>query len=126
MTIPAERPIRTALRALHIAAASVLVGGHFFEIPAERLAGPLLATVGTGILFVLFESLAVPGWLLEGRGLVTLAKIALLLLVPILWEARLAILFAVIALGVVGAHMPSKYRYYSVRTGRVERHMKKG
>lgn len=121
-SVPGERWIRIALRCVHVASASVLLGGHAFGASAETLRVPLLWTVATGVLFVLFEWGLAPEWAFQGRGLATGAKVLLLLLVPVLWAHRLPILLAAIALAVVGAHMPSAYRYRSIRTGEVGSH----
>ena len=40
-------------------------------------------------------------------------KLALLVLIPWLWEYRVAILAVVIVLASVGSHMPARFRYYS-------------
>lgn len=43
-----------------------------------------------------------------------MAKLTLMLLVPVLWKWRLPILLLVVILASVGSHMPARYRYYSV------------
>ncbi|MBI4607593.1 MAG: hypothetical protein HY726_01120 [Candidatus Rokubacteria bacterium] len=53
-------------------------------------------------------------WLFLGKGLVVLGKLVLLLSVPLFWEVRVPLLFAVVILASVGAHMPARYRNYSV------------
>jgi hypothetical protein len=47
-------------------------------------------------------------------GLVVLLKLALLLLIPLAWDARVSILFTVVGLAGIGSHMPGKYRHYSL------------
>lgn len=123
-SIPGERWVRIGLRCVHVFSASVLVGGHAFGVPAEALRLPLLWTVGTGLLFVALEWGLAPEWPFQGRGLATGAKVLLVLLVPLLWARRLPLLLAVVVLAVVGAHMPSAYRYRSIRTGEVGSHRK--
>jgi hypothetical protein len=113
-SLPAERALRTTLRTVHLASVSVLVGGHFFDLPLERLYGPLVWTVGSGLLFVLLEVYGTLGWLFQVRGLVTLAKIFLLLLIPLFWEQRIWILMTVLAIGSISSHMPGRFRYYSI------------
>jgi len=58
-------------------------------------------------------------WLVLGKGLAVLLKLGLLLLVPVFWEARLPLLLAVTVIASVGAHMPSRYRHYSLLDRRV-------
>ena len=48
-----------------------------------------------------------------------LTKLALLCLMPWLWEYRVAILALVIVLASVGSHMPARFRYFSVLHGRM-------
>ncbi len=99
---------------------SVLVGGHAFDVPSDRLYPVLWAVIGTGTILIALEAYAVSfRWLFQGRGLAVLAKLALLLVIPFAWPARLPILLAVIVLASVGSHMPARFRYYSVTERRV-------
>ena len=108
------RALNIGLRTAHIAAMAVLVGGHAFAVSPHRLMPSLWLTLGTGAALALMESGAKPLWLHQGRGLVTLAKLGLLSLVPLAWELRLPILLTVIVIASVGSHMSSRFRYYSV------------
>jgi hypothetical protein len=112
--IPGERALRTILRTVHIASISVFVGGHFFNLPLERLYAPLAWAVGSGVLFVLFEMYGARDWLFQVRGLITLAKVFLLLLIPLFWEQRIWILMTVLAVSSISSHMPGRFRYYSI------------
>ena len=103
-----------ALRTAHLAAMGVLLGGHAFDVPRERLLASLYWTVGTGIALGVVESGGRLVWFHQGRGLMTLAKLVLVALVPWLWDDRLPILLVVVALVSVGSHMPARFRYYSV------------
>lgn len=49
----------------------------------------------------------------------TLAKLALLCLVPLAWEYRVPILLLVVVIASVGSHMSGRFRYYSVVYRRV-------
>jgi|GEM_PF-451485 len=108
-----------AVRTAHIAASGVLLGGHAFGLPAERLQAALVWTVGTGIALGLVESGASLVWFHQGRGLATLAKLAVLLAVPWCWSWRFGLLLVVVVLASVGSHMPARFRYYSVLYRRV-------
>ena len=112
--LPGERALRTILRTVHLASVSVLVGGHFFDLPLERLYAPLAWTVGSGVLFVLLEIFGTLGWLFQLRGLITLAKVFLLLLIPFFWEQRIWILMTVLVISSISSHMPGRFRYYSI------------
>lgn len=123
-SLPGERWLRTALRTLHIAAMAILVGGHFFQVPPERLHGPLAWTVLSGLALMLLELYGSVDWLFQIRGLLTILKLVLVGLVPMFLEQRTGILLIVIAIGSVGAHMPGRLRYYSVRKRRSGSHKK--
>lgn len=103
-----------AVRTAHIAAMGVLLGGHAFDVPASRLLPALWLTVGTGLVLVALEAGLGTIWFHQGRGLMTLTKLALIALVPCFWDYRLPILLVVVVLASVGSHMPARYRYYSV------------
>ncbi|HUT93428.1 MAG TPA: hypothetical protein VMY37_28450, partial [Thermoguttaceae bacterium] len=106
-----------AFRTAHIAAAGILLGGHAFNLPRERLLPSLWLTIGTGIGLGLLEAGPRLLWFHQGRGLMTLAKLGLLSAVPFLWDhwhLRIAVLLTVVALASVGSHMSARFRYYSV------------
>ncbi len=117
--LASARAWNIALRTAHIAASGVLLGGHAFALPAERLLAALYLTVGTGIALAIAESGASLLWFHQGRGLLTLAKLALVLAVPWCWSWRLVLLLGVVVLASVGSHMPARFRYYSVLFRRV-------
>ncbi len=118
--IPHARAWNIAARTAHIAATSVLVGGHAFDVPSGRLCPVLWLVIGTGAVLIFLEAFSVAfRWVFQGRGLAVLAKLALLLAIPFAWPARLPILLAVIVLASVGSHMPARFRYYSVVEKRV-------
>ncbi|MFH1921375.1 MAG: hypothetical protein ABIP48_16040 [Planctomycetota bacterium] len=103
-----------ALRTAHVAAMGVLLGGHAFDVPRERLLLSLWLTIGTGAGLGVLE--AGPGlvWFHQGRGLMTLGKLLLIGAVPFFWTVRLPILLVVVVIASVGSHMPARFRYYSV------------
>ena len=53
-------------------------------------------------------------WFHQGRGIMTMAKLALICAVPFAWDHRLPILLCVIVIASVGSHMSGRFRYYSV------------
>jgi len=97
----------------------VLLGGHAFDVPRERLLLSLWLTIGTGAGLGVLE--AGPGlvWFHQGRGLMTLGKLLLIGAVPFFWTVRLPILLLVVVIASVGSHMPARFRYYSVLYGKV-------
>jgi hypothetical protein len=106
-----------ALRTAHLAAMGVLLGGHAFDLPPDRLVVSLWLCIATGAGLGLLESALRLVWLHQGRGLMTLVKLLLLCAVPFLWGHwgwRMAVLLVVVTLASVGSHMPARFRYYSV------------
>lgn len=114
-----SRALSIALRTAHIAAMAFLVGGLAFDVEPERLRLSLWMTVGTGAALAAVEAGPRLLWFHQGSGLLTLAKVALLCVVPFAGDHRFSILIAVIVLGSVGSHMPGRYRHYSVLYRRV-------
>ncbi len=108
------RALNIALRTAHIGAMGVLLGGHAFDVTPERLKVSLWLTIGTGLALALVEAGPRLLWFHQARGVMTMAKVALICAVPLAWDYRLPILLAVIVIGSVGSHMPGRYRHYSV------------
>jgi len=119
-TIPHARAWNIAARTAHIAATGVLVGGHAFNAPRDDLYPILWLAIITGAALIFLEAFSVRlRWLAQGRGLMVVVKLVLLLLMPLAWSLRLPILLAVIVLASVGSHMPARFRYYSIVDGKV-------
>jgi hypothetical protein len=107
------RALNIALRTAHIGAMGILVGGHAFDVSPERLTVGLWLTIGSGVLLAAVEAGPRLLWFHQGRGMMTMVKLALICAVLVAWDYRLPILLGVIVLGSVGSHMPARYRYYS-------------
>ena len=119
-TIPHARAWNIAARTAHIAATGVLVGGHAFNAPRDDLYPILWLAIITGAALIFLEAFSVRlRWLAQGRGLMVVVKLVLLLFIPLAWSLRLPILLAVIVLASVGSHMPARFRYYSIVDGKV-------
>ena len=112
--LSAARAWNIAVRTAHIAVTGALFGGHVFGIAARRLLPCLYLTILTGAALLIIE--LYPEWrrLFEMRTVMIAAKLLLLCLVPWLWNYRVPLLIAVIAIASIGSHMPRRYRYYSV------------
>lgn len=113
------RALNIALRTAHLGAMATLVGGHAFGVAPERLTIALIWTLGTGVALASVEAGLRFLWFHQIRGLMTLAKLLLLALVPLLWDLRFPLLLGVVVLASVGSHMPSRFRYYSLLYRRV-------
>ncbi len=117
--IPHERAWNVALRTVHLMAFGLLLGGHAWEVDPARLVLVLWVTVLSGAGLMGLELYQSVHWLFLGKGLMVLAKLALLSSIPLFWEARLPLLLLVVAMASVGAHMPARFRHYSVLQRRV-------
>jgi len=53
-------------------------------------------------------------WAHQVCALFVYAKLTLLCLMPVFWEARVTLLLAVVVLATVGAHAPRRVRHYSI------------
>lgn len=113
------RSVRTALRTAHLVTFAALYGGQVYEVAPERLHAAVLGTVLSGLALAAIDVVRNPIWLVQGRGLATLAKVVLVALVPVWWSARVWLLTATVIIGGVSSHMPGRYRYYSVLHRRV-------
>ena len=110
-----SRVMSIALRTLHLAAFGMLLGGHAFALDADRLIPYLWVTIVSGLGLIALEIYAVGlYWLILGKGIMVLVKLALLLVIPFFWEARVALLLLVMGIASVGSHMPARYRHYSL------------
>jgi hypothetical protein len=120
------RALRTTLRSLHAIAFSAYYGGSVFAVSDDRLAPALAAVLATGSAFLLFEVWRAPEWLQQLRGLCTFGKLALVALAVSLPEQRALLLSAVVIIGVVVSHAPSRLRYFSPVYGEVNERDGKG
>lgn len=112
------RAWNVVFRTAHLAVVGTLVGGHVFGVPHDRLVVWLWASIGTGAALIAIEAFATLDWLMQVSGLFVLLKLGLLLLILLAWDARVPILYTVVAIAGIGSHMPGKYRHYSVYYGR--------
>ncbi|MFQ5848178.1 MAG: hypothetical protein ACE5IQ_10985 [Candidatus Methylomirabilales bacterium] len=118
--LPGARAWSITFRTLHLAAFGVLLGGHAFSVDAEKLLSYLWLTILSGLGLIALEVYA-EGlyWLFLGKGITVLAKLGILLAVPLFWEQRVALLVTVVVIASVGSHMPARFRHYSFLHGRV-------
>jgi hypothetical protein len=113
-----HRLLGVALRTAHLLAVGTLLGGHVFDVAAERLVPFLVAAIVTGAGMVALELAATCAWLFMGKGLAVVLKLALLLLVPAFWEQRVFVLVAVTVVAGFGSHMSARFRHHSLLAGR--------
>jgi hypothetical protein len=117
--LPYARAISIGMRTLHIAAIGILLGGHVFALPAERLYVWLFLTLLSGAGLIGVEVYSSCKWLYQGKGVLVLLKLLLVAAVAVWWEQRVWLLLLVLLIGSVGSHMPGRFRYYSIIHRRV-------
>jgi len=120
-TIPHARVCSITFRTMHILAISILVGGHAFNAPAEQLRPLLYVAIISGIGMAVIEAYPSFQSLLQGWGLLTLSKLAVLCIIPFAWKYRFPILIVVLIIGSIGSHMTKKLRHYSLLYGPEEK-----
>jgi len=109
--LPHGRWPSIALRSIHLAAFSILLGGHVLGAEPALLRPYLSVTVLSGVGLLALEAYGAGlYWLFMGKGLMVLGKLGLLLLIPLFWEARVVLLLLAVVVASVGSHMPARYR----------------
>lgn len=108
---PLRRATRSALRTLHILFTGILLGGHVFEQPAGVLTGWLWGSIVSGLVLFATDLYASCAVLFEVRGVAVLAKLLLLLLVPLMWDLRVWLLAAALVIGAVSSHLSRDHRH---------------
>ena len=103
--------LRLSLRALHIMATGVLLGGHIFHQPISILEPWLWAAILSGLAILLTDIYSSFAVLFEVRGIVVLFKILLLSLITVFWEQRIFLLVLILFIGAISSHMPKRYRH---------------
>jgi hypothetical protein len=116
--LPWSRGWSVMSRTLHIAAFGTLLGGHVFGVPADRLIPWLWATIASGAALTFTEVYPSLDWFTQVAGVTLLVKLAVLCVIPFAWDARVPILFLVVAIAGIGSHMPGRFRHRSLLTGR--------
>ena len=118
---PGARWVRIGLRTWHLIAMGYVLGGVALGTPFADLAGPLWATLVSGLLFVGVELYTSCIFLLQLKGWAVLAKVLLLgaaVAAPAHAEAYLVV---AVIIGGISSHMPGRFRYYSVVHGAVRK-----
>ncbi len=117
--LPHARWWNITARTVHIAAIGVLLGGHVFDVTAERLVPALGVAILSGLALMAIEIYPSAHWTHQVCALTVYVKVILLCSVPFAWAWRVPILLLVVAIASIGSHMPRKYRHYSIIFRRV-------
>jgi hypothetical protein len=107
------RLLDVVLRAAHVLVISILVGGAFFKVPYHALLHWCYLGIATGCALIVSEILHSRHWPYQGRGVMVFIHVALFSLAC--FQPRLAIpcLIAALIVGMLGSHMPKKFRHWS-------------
>jgi len=117
--LPCSRWWNIAARTIHLAATGMLLGAHVFGVPADRLYLLLWTAIATGGVMIAIEVYPSAHWAHQVCAIFVYAKLALLCAIPFMWDDRVPMLLAVLALASIGSHAPRKVRHYSVWYRRV-------
>lgn len=112
--LPYARAWNVGARTVHLAATGTLLGGHVFGVAADTLLAWLWVAMASGAVILAVELYTSFDWLAQVGGLAVVLKLALLCVIPFAWSARVPILFVVVVIAGVGAHMPGRFRHYSL------------
>ncbi len=117
----ARRPLKIAMRTLHIITSGVFIGAVLFDQPPQVFHAWLAAAVGSGLGIFLLDLYATCAILFEVRGMLVFLKIALLFGVYLFWHHP-GVPIAIAVVGSVGSHMSGslRHRLLCKRTLRVD------
>jgi hypothetical protein len=110
---PTIRWLRVTFRSLHIPAAGLVLGALWLGNAEAAWGMPLVATAITGALLAITFFFQSPAWLLEVRGLVLVAKLAVLAALPAMSPAgAFVVLLVLTVVAAISSHMPGKFRHF--------------
>ena len=90
-----------------------------FGAEVDALLPLLWVAIASGAALIAIEVYPTAHWTHQVCALFVYAKVGILCLVPFVWDQRVPLLLAVVALASVGAHAPRRVRHYSLRFRRV-------
>jgi len=122
--IEGERALAIVIRTTHIGAMAILVGGHHVVGMEPSLRLWKVLTAVTGLALLLSEASHSRHWFYQVRGVVALAHVGVLALIPISFLAGRpafagAVLVAALVIGSIGSHLPKTIRKWSFRHWRI-------
>jgi hypothetical protein len=113
------RALGILLRTVHLGAMALVVGGYQFAVPGPALRPWWGLTALSGAALLVSEASHSRHWVYQGRGLLVLAHLGLLALVPLSAGLGRCALLAALVIGAVGSHLPRTVRKWSLRHRRV-------
>lgn len=105
-----QRGLKISLRAAHVLGAGVFTGGLVFGVSSEEMEGWLLLLVVAGVLVLALDVMESPAFLIQTKGVVVVAKLAIL--GGIVWSGEGEWLLApILFVSVVSSHASSGVRH---------------
>ncbi len=108
---PGRRMSRSILRTVHILGGGVLIGAYLFEQPPEVIKIWYMTATLSGLLLFLTDLHASLAILFEWRGASIMAKITLLLLLPVFPGYEIPILMTILTIGSLSSHLSRNFRH---------------
>jgi hypothetical protein len=116
--LPGKRWINIFLRTLHLIGTAGIGGAYLLGSAPPGWLYFLWLTLASGIAMMAIEVWGNGVWLVQVRGVAILAKLALLVAMPLFPDSAAAIFTLVIVVSAAGAHAPGRLRHYSLLHGR--------
>jgi len=113
-----KRWLDIALRSVHLTGLLGVAGGVLFNAEQSLWLPYFLTTILSGLAMVLISLWSNGHWLLQNRGLVIIAKVTILSLLPVLPGYEQYLLIIIVIMSGISSHAPARFRYYSVILGR--------
>ena len=107
------------LRTAHVAMIGVVFGGAVFAVPFSRLILWNYLAIATGCGLIASEVYHCRHWIYQGSGVLGFIHIGLFSLIVLRPDLLVPLLTAALIFGMVGSHMPKKFRHWSFVHGRV-------
>lgn len=107
------RTAKVLLRTVHVAAMGLVLGGLAYGAPEAALVAPVVLTVASGALLLAADLAESCVFLYQGAGVLTILKLALVLLGALVPAGRLPLYLAATVVASVGSHMSGRLRHYS-------------
>ena len=122
---PTKRPTWTRLldillRSAHVLVIGVLVGGAVYQVPLALLVPWRALVLASGGALILSEFFYDRHWPIQGRGILVYLHAGLFGLVYFRPGLALPCLLAALVLGMLGSHMPRRFRHWSFLRRREE------
>lgn len=115
--IPGERWINIGLRASHLVGVTGSGAGFLFAVGSQEWMPFWHLTVISGVAMTGLYIASTPGWLLQLKGLLIVAKVAALLVGSAFPVWRAEIFIGIIVVSALIAHAPARVRGWTWRAG---------